>query len=185
MTQELLQDAEQRMKKTREVLERELASIRTGRATPALVEDIQVDYYGTPTPLKQVATITAPEPRLLVIQPWDRGVMQQIERAIQQSNIGISPAADGALLRLPIPPLTEERRKEMARLVRTKAEEERVAMRNVRRDALEHLRRLQREKQISEDEERRSQDALQKLTDRYTGEVDKIGKAKEAEVMEV
>lgn len=185
MTQELLQDAEQRMKKTREVFERELTSIRTGRATPALVEDIQVDYYGTPTPLKQVATITAPEPRLLVIQPYDRGVMQQIERAIQQSNLGISPAADGALLRLPIPTLTEERRKEMARLVRSKAEDERVAMRNVRRDTLEHLRRLQREKQISEDEERRSQDQLQKLTDRYTGEVDKIGKAKEAEVMEV
>ena len=185
MTQQLLQDAEQRMKKTHQVLERELAGIRTGRATPALIEDLRVDYYGTPTPLKQIATVTAPEARLLVIQPWDRGVIPQIERAILQSGLGLSPAADGAVLRLPIPHLTEERRRDLARLVRGKVEEERVALRNVRRDVLDHVRRLHRQKEISEDEERRTQDQLQKLTNRFTGEMDKIGAAKEAEVMEV
>ena len=185
MTQQLLQDAEQRMKKTRQVLERELANIRTGRATPALIEDLRIDYYGTPTPLKQIATVTAPEARLLVIQPWDRGVIPQIERAILQSDLGLSAAADGAVLRLPFPSLTEERRRDLARLVRGKVEEERVALRNVRRDVLEHVRRLHRQKEISEDEERRTQDQLQKLTDRFIGEMDKVGAVKEAEVMEV
>jgi ribosome recycling factor len=183
--QDLLRDAEQRMKKTRDVLERELAHIRTGRASPSLVEELRVDYYGTPTPLKQMASITAPEPRMLVIQPWDRSVMPQIERAIRQSDLGVSPAADGNVLRLPIPPLTEQRRKDMAKLVRKRVEDDRVALRNVRRDVLDHLRRLVRDKQLSEDDERRAQDQLQKLTDRYVAEVDRIGSAKEAEVMEV
>lgn len=185
MTQQLLDDAEKRMQKTREVLERELASIRTGRASPSLVEDLPIDYYGTPTPLKQIASISAPEPRMLMIQPWDRGSIPQIERAISKSDLGLSPVADGALLRLPIPTLTQERRQDMAKLVRKRVEDDRVAIRNVRRDALDHLRKLERDKDVSQDEERRSQDLLQKLTDRYVGELDKLGSAKEAEVMEV
>jgi ribosome recycling factor len=185
MTQQLLDDAEKRMQKTREVLERELAAIRTGRASPSLVEDLSVDYYGTPTPLKQIASITAPESRMLMIQPWDRASIPQIERAISKSDLGLSPVADGALLRLPIPTLTQERRQDMAKLVRKRVEDDRVAVRNVRRDALDHLRKLERDKDVSQDEERRSQDLLQKLTDRYVAELDKLGSAKEAEVMEV
>ncbi len=185
MTQQLLDDAEKRMQKTREVLERELASIRTGRASPSLVEDLSVDYYGTPTPLKQIASISAPEARMLMIQPWDRASIPNIERAISKSDLGLSPVADGALLRLPIPTLTQERRQDMAKLVRKRVEDDRVAVRNIRRDALDHLRKLERDKDVSQDEERRSQDLLQKLTDRYVGELDKLGSAKEAEVMEV
>ena len=185
MTQQLLDDAEKRMRRTREVLERELASIRTGRAAPALVEELSVDYYGAPTPLKQIASITAPEPRLLMIQPWDRAAIPHIERAILKSDLGLSPAADGTALRLPIPTLTQERRRDMAKLVRKRVEDDRVAVRNVRRDTLDHLRRLERGKEVSQDEERRSQDLLQKLTDRYVAELDKLGAAKEAEVMEV
>jgi ribosome recycling factor len=185
MTQQLLDDAEKRMQKTREVLERELSTIRTGRATPALVEDLIIDYYGTPTPLKQIASISAPEPRLLTIQPWDRAAILPIERAISKSDLGLSPAADGALLRLPIPALTQERRRDMAKLVRKRVEDDRVALRNVRRDAVEHLRKLEKDKELSKDEEHRSQDQLQKLTDRYVAELDRLGVAKEAEVMEV
>ena len=185
MTQQILDDAEHRMQVTCEVLNRELAGIRTGRASPTLIEELRIDYYGTPTPLKQLATITAPEPRLLVVQPYDRSATTAIERAILQTDLGLSPVADGQLLRIPIPHMTEERRKEMSRLVRSKSEDERVAIRNVRRDAMDHLRRLQRDKDISEDEEHRAADQLQKITDRYTGQVDEMGAAKEAAVMEV
>ena len=185
MTQQLLGDAETRMRKTSEVLARELALIRTGRASPALIEELAVEYYGTPTPLKQIASITAPEPRMLMIQPYDRASIPQIEQAISKSDLGLSPAADGALLRLPIPTMTQERRLDMAKLVRKRVEDDRVAVRNVRRDVLDHLRKLERDKEVSQDEERRSQDQLQKLTDRYVQELDKLGAAKEAEVMEV
>ncbi len=185
MTQELLDDAEQRMTRTCQVLERELAGIRTGRASPALLEELRIDYYGSPTPLKQLATISAPEPRLLVVQPYDRGATPDIEKAILKSNLGFSPVADGTVLRVPVPHMTEERRREMGKLVRTKAEDERVAIRNVRRDAIEHLRRLQRDKEISEDDERRAADQVQKITDRFTSRIDEMGAAKEAEVMEV
>ena len=185
MTQELLDDAEQRMTRTCQVLERELAGIRTGRASPALLEELRIDYYGSPTPLKQLATISAPEPRLLVVQPYDRGTTPAIEKAILQSDLGFSPVADGTLLRVPVPHMTEERRREMSRLVRSKAEDERVAIRNVRRDVIEHLRRLERDKDISEDDERRAADQVQKITDRFTGRIDELGAAKEAEVMEV
>ncbi len=185
MTQQLLDDAEKRMRRTREVLERELASIRTGRAAPSLVEDLSVEYYGTPTPLKQIASISVPDPRMLMIQPWDRAAIPHIERAILKSDLGLSPVADGAALRLPIPTLTQERRRDMAKLVRKRVEDDRVAVRNVRRDALEHLRKLERDKKVSQDEERRSQDLLQKITDRSVAELDKLGSAKEAEVMEV
>ncbi len=185
MTQEILTDAEKRMRRTCEVLERELAGIRTGRASPTLIEDLRIEYYGTPTPLKQLATISAPEPRLLVVQPYDRSLTGAIEKAILQTDLGLSPAADGQALRIPIPQMTEERRREMSRLVRSKAEDERVAVRNVRRDAMDHLRRLQRNKEISEDEERRAADRLQKITDQHTGQIDQMGAAKEAAVMEV
>ena len=185
MTQQILDDAEHRMQRTREVLERELSGIRTGRASPTLIEELRVDYYGTPTPLKQLASITAPEPRLLVVQPYDRSATGEIEKAILRTDLGLSPVADGQLLRIPIPQMTEDRRKEMGRLVRSKAEEQRVAIRNVRRDALDGVRRLTREKEISEDEERRAADQLQKVTDRHTGRVDDIAAAKEAAVMEV
>jgi len=185
MIEETLADAEQRMGKAIEALRRELATIRTGRAQPALVEHLRVDYYGTPTPLNQLASIAAPEARLLTIQPWDKGSMGAIERAIQTSDLGLNPTNDGNVIRLVIPQLTEERRKELVKVVHRKVEEGRVAVRNVRRDCLEELRRLQRDKEVSEDEERRAQDQLQKLTNRFVAEADQVGREKEQELLEV
>ena len=185
MIEETLADAEQRMGKAIEALRRELATIRTGRAQPALVEHLRVDYYGTPTPLNQLASIAAPEARLLTIQPWDKGSMGAIERAIQMSDLGLNPTNDGNIIRLVIPQLTEERRKELVKVVHRKVEEGRVAVRNVRRDRLEELRRLQRDKEVSEDEERRAQDQLQKLTNRFVAEADQVGREKEQELLEV
>jgi len=185
MIEETLADAEQRMGKAIEALRRELATIRTGRAQPALVEHLRVDYHGTPTPLNQLASIAAPEARLLTIQPWDKGSMGAIERAIQMSDLGLNPTNDGNIIRLVIPQLTEERRKELVKVVHRKVEEGRVAVRNVRRDCLEELRRLQRDKEVSEDEERRAQDQLQKLTDRFVAEADQVGQQKEQELLEV
>jgi len=185
MIEETLADAEQRMGKAIEALRRELATIRTGRAQPALVEHLRVDYYGTPTPLNQLASIAAPEARLLTIQPWDKGSMGAIERAIQTSDLGLNPTNDGNVIRLVIPQLTEERRKELVKVVHRKVEEGRVAVRNVRRDRLEELRRLQRDKEVSEDEERRAQDQLQKLTNRFVAEADQVGREKEQELLEV
>jgi ribosome recycling factor len=183
--EETLADAEQRMAKAVEALRRDLATIRTGRAQPALVEHLRVDYYGTPTPLNQLASIAAPEARLLTIQPWDKGSMGAIERAIQMSDLGLNPTNDGSIIRLAIPQLTEERRKELVKVVHRKVEEGRVAVRNVRRDCLEGLRRLQREKEASEDDERRAQDQLQKITDRFVAEADQVGHEKEQELLEV
>lgn len=185
MIEETLADAEQRMGKAIEALRRELATIRTGRAQPALVEHLRVDYHGTPTPLNQLASIAAPEARLLTIQPWDKGSMGAIERAIQTSDLGLNPTNDGNIIRLVIPQLTEERRKELVKVVHRKVEEGRVAVRNVRRDRLEELRRLQRDKEVSEDEERRAQDQLQKITDRFVAEADQVGREKEQELLEV
>jgi len=185
MIEETLADAEQRMGKAIEALRRELATIRTGRAQPALVEHLRVDYHGTPTPLNQLASIAAPEARLLTIQPWDKGSMGAIERAIQTSDLGLNPTNDGNVIRLVIPQLTEERRKELVKVVHRKVEEGRVAVRNVRRDCLEELRRLQRDKEVSEDEERRAQDQLQKLTNRFVAEADQVGREKEQELLEV
>jgi ribosome recycling factor len=185
MIDDTLADAEQRMGKAVEALSRELATIRTGRARPALVEHIRVDYYGTPTPLNQLATIAAPEPRLLTIQPWDRSSLGAIERAIQMSDLGLNPTNDGVIIRLAIPQLTEERRKELVKLVHRRVEDGRVAVRNVRRDCLEELRRLQREKEASEDEERRAQEQLQKLTDRFVADAEQTGVEKEQELLEV
>ena len=185
MIDETLADAETRMRKAVDALRRDLATIRTGRASPGLVEHLHVDYYGTSTPLNQLASIAVPEARLLAIQPWDKGSLDAIEKAIQKSNLGLNPSNDGTIIRLVIPQLTEDRRKDLVRVVHQKVEDGRVAIRNVRRDAHEMLRDLQREKEISEDEEHRAQDQLQKVTDRFVGEADAVGQEKERELLEV
>ena len=185
MIGETLADAEDRMAKAVEALRRELATVRTGRANPALVEHLKVDYYGTPTPLKQLASVMVPEARLLTIQPWDKGSFTAIEKAIQKSDLGLNPTNDGSLIRLAIPQLTEERRRELVRVVHKKVEEGRVAVRNVRRDAHSMLRELLHEKEISEDQEHNAQEELQKVTDRFIAEADRVGQEKEQELLEV
>ena len=185
MIGETLADAEDRMAKAVEALRRELATVRTGRANPALVDHLRVDYYGTPTPLKQLASVMVPEARLLTIQPWDKGSLTAIEKAIQKSDLGLNPTNDGSLIRLAIPPLTEERRRELVRMVHKKVEEGRVAIRNIRRDAHSMLRDLLHDKEISEDQEHNAQEELQKVTDRFIAEADKVGQEKEQELLEV
>lgn len=185
MVKEALGDAEAKMKKSIEALRHHLASIRTGRAAPALVEQIQVEYYGSAMPISQLASITAPEARLLVIQPWDQGALKAIEKGIQNSDLGINPTNDGRVIRLAVPPLTEQRRKDLTKLVKKEVEESKVALRNVRRDALNEIKKMETEKQITPDESKRAQDKLQELTDRHIREMDGIGSTKEAEVMEV
>jgi ribosome recycling factor len=185
MIQDVMKDAEDRMKKSVDALQRELTAIRTGHAHVGLVDHVRVEYYGTQTPINQMATVAAPEPRLLTIQPWDRSALSAIEKAIQKSDLGLTPSNDGAIIRLAIPPLTEQRRKDLIKVVHTRVEEGRVAVRNVRRDALEKVRRLVHEKEASEDDQKKSQEQLQKLTDRYVADIDQRGKVKEAELMEV
>jgi ribosome recycling factor len=185
MVSEVLSNADVKMGKTVEVLQRELATIRTGRASPALVEQIRVDYYGVPTAIGQMATISVPEARLLVIQPWDKGSLTSIEKAILKSGLGLNPTNDGDVIRLSIPQLTEERRRELVRVVRKRVEEGRVAIRNVRRETVDQLRDLARNKEISEDEQKRALELLQRLTDRFIEESDSIGRDKEAEVLEI
>ena len=184
-SQGIMEDAQDRMTKAVDALRRDLVTVRTGRASPGLVEHLRVDYYGTPTPLNQIASISVPEPRLITIQPWDRQAIGPIEKAIQKSDLGLNPSNDGILVRLMLPQLTEQRRKELVKVVHKKVEDGRVAVRNVRRDCVDELRRRQKSKELSEDEERRLQEQLQKLTDKYIGEVDKLGKEKEAELLEV
>ena len=185
MIDDVLTDAEDRMGKALDALRRDLTTIRTGRASPSLVDRLQVDYYGTPTPLNQLAGISVPEPRLLVIQPWDRGTMGAIEKAIQRSELGFNPSNDGQVIRIAIPTLTEERRKQMVKLVHGHVEEGKVAVRNIRRDAMSSVRELMHEGMISEDDERRAEHQVDSLTKRFVEEADKIGKAKEQEVLEV
>lgn len=185
MITEALSEAESRMKGAVRAFEEDLAAIRTGRASPALVEKLAVEYYGIQTPLIQLATISVPEPRLLAIRPFDPATIREIERAILASDLGLTPSNDGKLIRLNIPTLTEERRHELVRIVRNRAEEARVANRNVRRDALNDLREFEREKIISEDDLKRGEDELQKLTDHYVEQVNEICKRKEAEVLEI
>ena len=185
MIKEALTEAESRMKGAVRAFEDDLAAIRTGRASPALVEKLTVDYYGTQTPLIQLATITVPEPRLLAIRPFDPATIREIERAILASDLGLTPSNDGKLIRLNIPTLTEERRHELVRIVRNRAEEARVANRNVRRDVLNDLREFEREKIISEDDLKRGEDELQTLTDHYIEQINEICKRKEKEVLEV
>lgn len=185
MINETLADAESRMSKSIQALHRDLNTIRTGRASPALLDRILVDYYGTPTPINQVANISVPEARLLVIQPWERGLIPAIEKALQKSDIGITPSSDGTVIRLAIPVLTEDRRKQLVKSVHTQVEDAKVAIRNVRRDSMSVVRDLKNEKMISEDDERRAEQKLDELTKKFIDETDKIGKAKEQEVLEV
>ena len=183
--QTLYKDAEDKMKRAVATITREFGEIRGGRATPAFVEHVTVDYYGAATPLKQLAAVTAPEPRLLVIQPWDAKIAPDIEKAIQKAGLGLTPVVDGKLIRLPIPPLTGERRTDLTKLIHKLAEEGRVNIRTLRRDANETVKKLKADKQISEDEAFKSQDFVQKLTDRYIEQINGLVKQKEQELQSV
>lgn len=185
MLKDVLKDARERMDKAVDSLQVDLRSIRTGRASPSLVEKLTVDYYGAPTPLNQLAGITVPEPRMLMIRPWDRSTMGIIEKSILKSDLGLTPTNDGQVIRLVIPQPTEERRRDLTKLVARRVEEARVAVRNIRRDAIDMLRDLEKEKLISEDEMYEGRDETQDLTDKYIKQLDEIGKTKEAEIMEV
>ena len=185
MAKELISEVEGNMKKTLEVVKKEFASLRAGRATPALLDKISVNYYGTPTPVNQLANISVPEARLLVIQPWEKSVLPEIERAILKSDLGINPSSDGTLIRLAIPQLTQDRRSELVKVVKKKAEEGRVAIRNLRREANDALKAMEKKGEVSEDELRRDQDEVQKLTDKYIKEVDGLVAVKEKEIMTV
>jgi ribosome recycling factor len=185
MIAELIEDAKRRMDKSVDTTQHEFNTVRTGRAAAALLDRVSIDYYGTATPLKQLATINVPEPRLLTVQPFDPGSIKAIERAIQESDLGLTPSNDGKIVRLPIPQLTEERRKELVKVVRHLAEEGRVAIRNVRRDVMHDLKELARDGEVGDDEERRAEDRVQKLTDDHVHTIDELLKKKEAEIMEV
>ena len=183
MPQDLGQ-VEERMQKTVEALKKDWASLRAGRATPALLEKVQVNYYGTPTPVNQVANISVPEPRLLIIQPWDRNLLPEVERSIMKSDLGLNPSSDGTVIRIAIPQLTQERRQELVKMVRKKAEEARVAVRNIRRDANDELKKAEKAGELTEDEARKLTDKAQKLTDKYIETVDKVLANKEQEILE-
>jgi ribosome recycling factor len=183
--EEVFRDANGGMEKALEALQRNLGRVRTGRASLSLLDGIRVDYYGSPTPLNQVASLSIPEPRLITVQPWDRSLLAAIEKAIHQSEMDFNPINDGSVIRIPIPKLTEERRKELVKVVKGIAEDSKVAVRNIRRDANSHLDKLLKDKVIPEDRLRREKDEVQKLTDRYVTKVDEIFKKKEAEILEV
>lgn len=185
MIKEVISEANDRMNKAVDALKKDYSTLRAGRATPALLDKIQVDYYGAPTPISQMANIAVPEPRLLTIQPWDKSVLADIERAILKSDLGLTPNNDGTVIRLNIPQLTQERRNELVKVVKKKAEECRVAIRNVRRDANDQMKLLKKEGEISEDDERRAEDEVQKMTDKHIKDADHILEVKEAEIMEV
>jgi ribosome recycling factor len=185
MAEDVYADLQRRMEKTVEALQRELQTVRTGRATPALVERLQVDYYGTPTPLQQIAAIHATDVRTLTIQPWDRKALGEIERAIQKSDLGLNPNNDGQVIRLVMPPLTEERRRELVKVVHKKVDEAKVAVRNIRRDAHDTLRDQEKKKEITADDLKRGTERLQKTTDKFIEAVEKVGQAKEHEIMEL
>jgi ribosome recycling factor len=185
MIKDVMDDAEVRMGKAIDALRRDLATIRTGRASPSLVERLPVDYYGSSTPLNQLAGISVPEPRMLMIQPWDRGSMAAIEKAIMKSELGLNPTNDGQVVRISIPPLTEERRKQLVKLVHGHVEDGKVALRNIRRDAMTHVKELLSEKLIGEDDERRAEHEVDEMTKRYVSDAERVGKAKEQEVLEV
>jgi ribosome recycling factor len=185
MSSETLAAAEQKMARAIEAMQRDFAGIRTGRASTSLVERLHVEYYGTETPLNQLASISVPEPHQIVIQPWDRGVLGAIEKAIQRSDVGLVPNVDGTVVRLNIPPLTEERRKELVRVVHKRMEEARVEIRNLRRDAADSVKKEERAGEVGADDSHRELDALQRATDRFVAEVDRLGTVKEEEVLEV
>lgn len=185
MVQDIIKDTKQKMVKAVEAVKHELITIRTGRATPGLIEGVKVDYYGNPTPLKQVANIGAPEPTLLTVQPWEKNMLQIVENAIRNANLGLNPSNDGTLIRVPIPALNEERRKEYVKLTKKYGEQGKVSIRNIRREANDLLKKIEKDKQISEDEKKRGEDEVQKLTDKYTAEIDSLLEQKEKEIMEV
>lgn len=185
MAVDVFADVEHRMTGAIEALQRELQTIRTGRANPALLERLQVDYYGTPTPLQNMAAIHATDARTLSIQPWDRKVLGDIEKAILKSDLGLTPTNDGQVIRITIPPLTEDRRKELVKVVHKKVDEAKVAVRNCRRDGQDHLREQEKKKELSADDLKRGTDRLQKLTDKYTADLEKVGQAKEQEILSV
>ena len=185
MSNEILVDADHKMARAVEAMERDFQGMRTGRASTSLVERLHVEYYGTSTPLNQLAGISVPEPHQIVIQPWDRGVLGAIEKAIQKSDIGLTPNVDGTVVRLNIPPLTEERRKDMVKVVHKRMEEARVEVRNLRRDAADHIKREERDGDVGTDESHRQLETLQKTTDRHIADVDRLGLVKEQEILEV
>jgi ribosome recycling factor len=185
MTKEILSDTRRRMQKTVEDLTRDMASIRTGRASVHLLDHVMVDYYGTPTPISQVATLHVPEPALITVQPWDTSQLNQLEKAIRSSDLGVNPSNDGRIIRIPIPPLTQERRQALAKQVGRLAEDHRTAIRQIRRDANDKLKKLCKDKSISEDEERRSLEEVQKLTDEFIKRLDDLSRQKEKEILEV
>ena len=182
---ELLLDAEERMEKALAALERDYGKLRTGRATTGLVEDIKVDYYGTPTPIKQLASVAVPDSRTVTIQPWDRGAFALVEKAILKSDLGLTPMNDGKLIRIAIPPLTEDRRKELTKIARKYTEEAKVAIRNIRRDVNDGLKKLEKDKLLSEDELKKAMEDIQKLTDTYVARADAKASAKEKEIREI
>jgi ribosome recycling factor len=185
MIQDVYKKVEETMQKTLNVLQREFASIRTGRASVSLLDGITVDYYGTPTPLNQIATLSAPESNLIVIQPWDPTTIKEIEKAILRSDLGLTPTSDGKVIRLSVPPLTEERRKQLVKVVKKIAEESRVAIRQIRKDGNDDLKRLEKNKEISEDELHKAQEQIQKITDKYMKKIDELLEKKEEEIMEI
>jgi len=185
MLKDFYNEAEERMKGAVQALEEDLAGIRTGRASPALVERLHVEYYGNPTPLIQLATISVPEPRQLLIRPFDASSLKAIERAIQASDLGLNPNNDGKIIRLFLPPLTEERRRDLVKMVHNRAEEARVAVRNIRRDSIKDLREYEHEKLISEDDQERGEEELQKITDKFIEEINSVSARKEKEILEV
>ncbi|MCK4368348.1 MAG: ribosome recycling factor [Dehalococcoidales bacterium] len=185
MVSSILLNIEEKMRASVDGLKRELVTIRTGHATPALIEHIKVDYAGVPTPLNQIAGISAPGARLLVIQPWDRGSIPSIEKAILKSELGLNPTSDGNVIRLNLPPLSEERRQELTRVVRKRVEERKIVIRNLRHDAMGELKGLEKNKDISQDEHKRALNQLQKLTDSFIADIEQIGQDKETELMEV
>ncbi len=185
LVKEIYQREEEKMKKSLEAVSHEFASVRTGKATTALLDAIRVEYYGSMVPLNQVGTVSAPEPRLLTVQPWEKTVIPNIVKAIQKSELGLTPQSDGNIVRLPIPPLTEERRKDLVKLVHKLAEEGRVAIRNIRRDAVEHVKKIEKEKKISEDDSKKAQKHIQEITDRFVESVDKLVAGKEKEILDV
>lgn len=185
MIEQVLSDTDSKMRKAIDALSRDLSAIRTGRATPALVEYIKVDYHGVPTPLNQIASISIPEAKMLLIQPWDRSSIHSIEKAILTSNLGLNPTSAGNAIRIAIPPLTEERRKELIKVVHKRLEEARITLRNLRREGIEKLKRAEKDKEISQDQNTRASEQLQKVTDTCIEKVNHIGQDKETEIMEV
>ena len=185
MIKDIFASHEDRMKKSIEALKREFASLRAGRATPALLDKVMVEYYGTPTPVNQLANISVPEPRMIMIQPWEKTILHDIEKAIMKSDLGLNPNSDGTAIRLTIPQLTQDRRTELVKSVNKQAEETKVAIRNLRRDANEAIKKLEKSKEVTEDEAKKGQDDMQKLVDKYIKAVDAAKAVKEKEIMEV